>query len=98
MAASGWEDDNARRLVNDGFQCGRAASTLFHPPKTHVRLIVHGDDFTFAATDWELMKMLSRMCEWCEVKLRGILGSGQRDVREVEILGGSSRWTEEGVE
>ena len=31
-AASGWEDDNARRLVNDVFQRGRAASmTVYHP-------------------------------------------------------------------
>ena len=27
-AASGWEDDYARTLVNDGFQRGRAASTI----------------------------------------------------------------------
>ena len=40
--------------------------------------------------------MRSRMCEWYDVKVRGILGSGKRDVREIEILGRSLRWTEEG--
>ena len=30
---SGWEDDNARKLVNDGLQRGRAASTIFRNPK-----------------------------------------------------------------
>ena len=93
-AAFGWEDDYARRLVNDGFQRGRAASTIFHHPKTRARVVVHGDDFTFLATDSELRKMRSRMCEWYDVKARGILGSGKRDVREVEILGRSVRWTE----
>ena len=42
-AASGWEDDYARRLVEDGFR--RAASTMFYHPKTQVRVVVHGDDF-----------------------------------------------------
>ena len=29
------------------------------------------------------------MCEWYDVKVRGILGTGKRDVREIEILGTS---------
>ena len=37
------------------------------------------------------------MCEWHDVKVRGILGSGKRDVREMEILGWSLRWTDEGL-
>ena len=37
-AASGWEDDYARRLVEDGFRRGRAASTIFYHPKTQVRV------------------------------------------------------------
>ena len=49
--ASGWEGDNARRLVNDGFQRGRAVSTIFHHLQTHVRVVVHGDEFTFAAAE-----------------------------------------------
>ena len=47
------EDDHARRVVNDGFQRGRAAAAMFHHPKTHVRVVVNGDDFTFAATESE---------------------------------------------
>ena len=94
-AASGRDDDYARRLVNDGFQRGRAASTRFYH-LTCVSLAVHGDDFTFAATESELRKMRSRMCEGYHVKVRGILGSGKRNVREMEILGRSLRWTEEG--
>ena len=42
--------------------------------------------------------MRSGMCEWYDVKVRDILASAQRDVREIEILGGSLRWTEEGLE
>ena len=53
-ATSGWEDDYARRRVDARFQRGRAASTMFFPPQTHVRVVVHGDDFTVAATESEL--------------------------------------------
>ena len=95
-AASGWEDDYARRLVEDGFQRGRAASTIFYHPKTQVRVVVHGDDFTFAGTESELKKIEAKMHEWYDVKVRGILGSGKRDVQEIEILGRNLTWTEEG--
>ena len=73
-AASRWEDDRARRLVDDGFQRGRAASPIFYHLKNHVRVVVQGDDFTFAATGLELRKMRLWMREWYDVKVRGILG------------------------
>ena len=34
------------------------------------------------------------MCEWYDVKVRGMLGSGQRDVQEIEMSGRTLRWTE----
>ena len=90
-AASGWEDVYARRLVEDGFQRGRAASTIFYHPKTQVRVVVHGDDFTFAGTE-------AKAREWYDVKVRGVLGSGKRDVHEIVILGRNLTWTEEGLQ
>ena len=90
------EDDYVRRLVNDGFQRGRAAPTMIYHPQTHVCVVVHGDEFAFAATELELRKMRSRMCEWYDVKVRGILGSANRYVREIEMLG--SLRTQEGLE
>ena len=97
-AASGWEDDYARRLVEYGFQRGRAASTIFHHPKTKVRVVVHGDDFTFAGTESELRIIEAKMHEWYDVKVHGILGSGKRDVHEIVIMGRNLTWTEEGLE
>ena len=98
IAASGWEDDYTRRLVEDGFRRSRAASTIFHHPKTQVRVVVHGDDFTFAGTQSELKRIQAKMHEWYDVKVRGVLGSGKRDVHEIEILGRNLTWTEEGLE
>ena len=59
---------------------------------------MHGDDFTFAGTESALWKIEAKMHEWYDVKVRGNLGSGKRDVREIEILGKSLAWTEEGLE
>ena len=97
-AASGWEDDYARRLVEDVFRPGRAAPTIFNHPKTQVRVVVHGDDFTFASTESELKRIQAKMHEWSEVKVHGVLGSGKRDVHEIEILGSILTWTQEGLE
>ena len=83
------------RKEDDGFQRGTPASTTFYHPQTHVRVVVHGDDFPFGVTDSALRKMRSCLCECYDVKVRGILGSGKR---EIEILGRSLRWTEEGLE
>ena len=85
-AASRREEDYARILVNDGFHRGRAASTIFYHPQTHVRVVVHGDDNTFAAIKSELREMRSTRCEWYDVKVRGLRGSGKRDLREIEML------------
>ena len=77
----------------DGFRRGRATPTMLLHPETQVRAVVHGDDFTFAEKDLELKKIKSKICERYDVKVRGILGSGRRDVQEIEIL----RWTEQGL-
>ena len=84
-AAFRWEDDYARRLVTDGFQRGRAAETRFYHTKTHARVVVHGDDFTFAASESELSQMRSRMCDLYDVKVRGSLSSEKCDVRDIDL-------------
>ena len=38
------------------------------------------------------------MYEWYDIKVRCILGSGKRDVREMETVGRPLRWAEEGLE
>ena len=84
--------------MEDGFRRGRAASSIFYHPKTQVRVVVHGDDVTFAGTELGLWTIEAKMHEWYDVKVRGILGSGKRDEHEIEILGRNLTWTEEGLE
>ena len=85
-------------MVGDGFKRGVGAPVVFHNPRTGVRLVVHGDDFTFSGTRRELEVIRERMKEWYEVKDRGIMGSGGDEIKEVEILGRRIRWTREGIE
>ena len=59
----------------------------FHHPRTHVRVVLHGGDITFAATESELRKTGSKMCEWCDVEVRGILCSGKHRRALLEGLG-----------
>ena len=47
-AAAGWEENYAARLESVGFKRGIGAPTVFFNLKTGVRVVVHGDDFTFA--------------------------------------------------
>ena len=51
------------------------------------KCVVHGDDFTFAGT--ELWKIAAKMHEWYDVKVRGILGSGKRDVYKFRYWAGA---------
>jgi len=71
---------------------------VFVNPKTEVRVVVHGDDFTMSGMKEELAAMRGKMQEWYEVNDRGIMGSGVGEIREVTILGRTVRWTPEGIE
>ena len=59
---------------------------------------MHGDDFTFASAQSELKRIQAKMHEWYDVKVRGVLGKGKRDMHEIEKLGRSLTWTKEGLE
>ena len=97
-AASGWEDDHVRKLTDEGFRQIGAASTIFFHTESHVPVVACVDDLTFAANHTELKRIRSKMSEWYGGKVRGTLGTGRRDVREIEIQRGNLRWTEQGLE
>ena len=86
-AAAGW-----RTL--EGCKRGIGAPTVFHNKEAETRLVVHGDDFTFSGPRKELERIRRKMKEWYEIKDRGIMGSGNDEIKEVTILGRLLRWTE----
>ncbi len=97
-AAGAWEEDFAKRLAGIGFVRGRAASTVFFRKATGCRCVVHGDDFTFLATEEEEgRKIVEDMKKWYEIKLRAVLGDEEQDDKKVVILGRTVRWTPGGL-
>ena len=60
--------------------------------------MVHGDDFTFSGERGELEYMKEKMKGWYDIKDRGIMGSGEDEIKEVCILGRSVRWNKWGIE
>ena len=60
--------------------------------------MVHGDDFTSSGTQVELEKIRGLFKKWYDVKDRGIMESGTRDIKEVVILGRTLKFTEMGLE
>ena len=97
-AASGWEDDYAKRLESAGFTRGVGAPTVFVNKTTGVRVVVHGDDFTFAGVKHELEKVKALMEGWYEIKMRGIMGSAPEEIKEITILGRTVKWVTGGIE
>ena len=50
------------------------------------------------ATFWKLVALRKWMESWCDIKFRGIMGSGRDDTKEIEILGRTLRRTNKGLE
>ena len=97
-AASKWEDHYSRVLVRAGFVRGTASScTFWHPPR-QLRCVVHGDDSTTLGTDEKLDWLQNIISKSFEVKIRGRIGSGRNDDKEVRLLNRIVRRTEEGCE
>ena len=92
-AASYWEADYAERMEAIGFVRGKAAPTVFFNPKTGVRCVVHGDDFTFTGCDIDLADMVKEMKSWYEIKVRAIVGDEDGDDHEATILNRIIRWS-----
>ena len=97
-AANRWEDHYTKKLQEAGFVQGVASPVVFYNPVTGVRCVVHGDDFTFSGKHEELEAVKQWIKGWCDVKFRGIMGSGTGDVKEREVLGRTIRRTKEGLE
>lgn len=58
----------------------------FHHPEWDVSLVVHGSDFTALGADQRLNRYEEGMAKAFECELRGRLGEGPQDLKEVPIL------------
>ena len=58
---------------------------------------MHGDDFTVLGCDADLDWFQKAIQHELEVKIRGRLGSGSKDVKSMRILNRIIRWTNTGI-
>ena len=65
---------------------------MFYRAERDLVGVVHGDDFVFVGVDEDLDYALQAFEGKYELKNRGRLGSGERDLKEIDILGRKIRW------
>ena len=58
-----WEDAYVGKFEATGFKRGIGAPTTFHNKTSGVRVVVHGDEFTFNGGELELKKMRRKVEE-----------------------------------
>ena len=96
-AASNWEDKYASHLISCGFTQGKSSPCIFVHKQRGIRVVVHGDDFTFLGSDSELDWVTTVMTEEYDIKLRGRLGPHKGDQKSITILNRCVEWRHDGI-
>ena len=86
-AARAWEEHYSGVLEGEGFNRLRSCPVAFAHGSRDLVAVCHGDDFVFVGLDEDLEFAREVLAKHYEIKVRGILGFGPKDVREVENLG-----------
>jgi hypothetical protein len=96
-AAQAWEEHYSALLVKNGFERLKTVPVAFTHPVRDLNGVVHGDDFVWEGRDEELDWILHLLSTEYELKNRGRLGFGPKDVRKIDILGRVVELTEKGI-
>ena len=96
-AARAWEEHYSSVLGAAGFKRLTASPVAFHHDERDLMGVVHGDDFMFVGVDEELDYVLGVLRKEYELKDRGRLGSGENDLKEVDMLGRRICWYDWGL-
>ena len=91
-AAQGWVKDYVENLKTIGLRHGKSTIAAFYDEEKETRLVVHGDDFTFLGYPQELEKIREKMQGWYEIKMRGVVGDGIQDMKQMLILNRTIVW------
>ena len=92
-----WESCYSTCLVNLGFTQGTASPCCFYHPTWKVSVVVHGDDFTALGSPKSLDLFELGMQKSFECKLKGRLGTGKDDLKEMRVLNRIIRVDETGL-
>ena len=80
-----------------GFTQGVASPCCFYHAEWKVQVVVHGDDFSALGTSASLTKFEAGIQHKFEVKLKGRLGTGPDDLKEMRVLNRIIRVTQSGL-
>ena len=92
-----WETCYTDCLVNMGFVQGVASPCCFEHKEWKVSVAVHGDDFTALGNTQGLSKYEEGMKNTSECKIKGRLGRGKDDLKEMRVLNRIVRITDDGL-
>ena len=97
-AAKAWEMEYNRTLASLGFVTGLSSTCVFHHPTRGIKLVVHGDDFTLSGDEQQLHWFAGELEKKYIVKVRGVLGPGKNDQKEILLLNRVIEWTDQGIQ
>ena len=92
-----WENVYSEVLKGLGFTQAVASPCCFYHREKGISVVVHGDDFTALATDAGLDFLEEGMQKHFEVKLKGRIGHGDSDCKEMRVLNRLLRVVPEGL-
>ena len=70
-AAQAWEECYTHELASVDFLEGTSSPAVFYNPSTEMRLVVHGDNFTFLGYGDDVEIMKTQIAGWLDIKIRG---------------------------
>jgi hypothetical protein len=97
-AASNWEREYTETFQNMGLKQGLSSPCIFRSEEEDITVVVHGDDFTVLSDEIGIEKVRRAMESKYRIKMRGILGRGREDEKEIRLLNRIIRVTPAGVE
>ena len=84
-------------LVTEGFARLKTVPVAFSHAGRDLHGVAHGDDFVWEGRDKDLDWILGVLSKEYELKNRGRLGFGPKDVKKIDILGRTVELTERGI-
>ncbi len=97
-AAQNCERAYESAFVNLGFKQGKSSPCLFYHSEKDLRVVVHGDDFTFVGDDSNLKWITAELKKVYEFKVRATLGPEHSDDKSVRIPDRIVSYNERGIQ
>ena len=96
-AAQNWEDCYGEAMEKLEFRAGKALMCVVYHAQRDTRVVVHGDDFTALGSDEDVKWFVDELSKVFELKLKGIIGPGDNDQKQMRVLNRVITWDSRGI-